>query len=908
MRETLADPDMLNTGSPGPQTAPFTTFTYDLAGNLAQQTDPSGNVLSYTYDNLNRKSTESTSAYTQGFTGAAPNYLAVTRTFGYDDVGNLASIVDRNGETRSFGYDALNRQASESWSDGRSMTFGYDDEGRRTGASDSGGPDFSYTYDNLGRMKTKSRSDSGPEVQWSFDYDDAGNRTAAIAKQGTTTLVSNAYAYNFMGEQRQVVQSVSGQADKSAIFEFDLVGRPTAVTRKTGTSIVAVGVYLYDGAGRLGSLSYAAGNNARGVYGMVRDKKDRITTLSVDGVARPMSYDANDQLLGATTTDEKYAYDANGNRTLAKTADPLGVRAERAATTGKDNRIARDGQSEYQYDKEGNRIVKLAGDVEFDIDAKAYPVSTGSATASYAYDLRNRLVGVSQMARSLPDGDMIRTEVVYTYDVDDNRTSRSVDNRDNNALDITESYASDGSDLSLVFDSAGNVSERVLNDPSGTAIAMDKGTGNTRWLLGDQVGSVRQVIDNNGALKDKIDYDTFGNVRSQTQPTESPRFTYAGGEIETVTGLVHFGRREYDAFTGGWLQQDPIGYGGGDTNLYRYVGNNPAPLIDRSGLVAQEIGGRLVQSTGGGVGAFLRTGSIVSGLINGISELLSGEVRSNVGSFLASDKPLPLRVYEQLSGASKGWWYDSVLNTASSRPATPIGSGVSSFSPTLAGIGSFWDDTKDWARQSWGGIKTIAGGQANVAFDQMQSQMADRYAAIMLRDNDTSLSHAIGLAAGDLTGATAALEAYYNVDLQEGRDLGRMERWQRGLAGGSGLTLSATGGAAMISSARAGFNLGIFAKSELGILGKGSTADLAKGTTLPRNLREQLGLEQAAASPAAGTKLRVNMTDPRWPSSQGWEKWQQIIKPGGDPINVHYLSNPVTGQIDDFKIVLPGAR
>jgi hypothetical protein len=35
-------------------------------------------------------------------------------------------------------------------------------------------------------------------------------------------------------------------------------------------------------------------------------------------------------------------------------------------------------------------------------------------------------------------------------------------------------------------------------------------------------------------------------------------------------------------------------------------------------------------------------------------------------------------------------------------------------------------------------------------------------------------------------------------------------------------------------------------------LGRGSTADLAKGTTLPRNLREQLGVEQAMSRPGAG--------------------------------------------------------
>ncbi len=90
-------------------------------------------------------------------------------------------------------------------------------------------------------------------------------------------------------------------------------------------------------------------------------------------------------------------------------------------------------------------------------------------------------------------------------------------------------------------------------------------------------------------------------------------------------------------------------------------------------------------------------------------------------------------------------------------------------------------------------------------------------------------------------------------------------------------------------------------------LGRGSTADLAKGTTLARDLREQLAIEQAMSRPAAGTELRLKMTDPRWSSSEGWVKMQQMIEPGGEPINVHYLYK-TTGQIDDFKVVIPGPR
>jgi hypothetical protein len=40
----------------------------------------------------------------------------------------------------------------------------------------------------------------------------------------------------------------------------------------------------------------------------------------------------------------------------------------------------------------------------------------------------------------------------------------------------------------------------------------------------------------------------------------------------------------YDPTTGRWISQDPIAFQGGDTNLYRYVGNSPTLGKDPSGL------------------------------------------------------------------------------------------------------------------------------------------------------------------------------------------------------------------------------------------------------------------------------------------------------------------------------------
>jgi filamentous hemagglutinin len=69
------------------------------------------------------------------------------------------------------------------------------------------------------------------------------------------------------------------------------------------------------------------------------------------------------------------------------------------------------------------------------------------------------------------------------------------------------------------------------------------------------------------------------------------------------------------------------------------------------------------------------------------------------------------------------------------------------------------------------------------------------------------------------------------------------------------------------------------------------------GRYVPNNLNEQIAMQQVVSNPAAGQELRVPMTDPRWPASDGWVKMAQNV----NGVEVHYVRNTNTGAVADFK-------
>jgi len=101
----------------------------------------------------------------------------------------------------------------------------------------------------------------------------------------------------------------------------------------------------------------------------------------------------------------------------------------------------------------------------------------------------------------------------------------------------------------------------------------------------DQVGSLRAITDSNHNIIKEITYDTFGNILSDSNEAFKVPFGFAGGLQDNDTGLVRFGYRDYDPFTGKWTAKDPIGFEGGDSNLYGYVLGDPVNFVDPEGLI-----------------------------------------------------------------------------------------------------------------------------------------------------------------------------------------------------------------------------------------------------------------------------------------------------------------------------------
>jgi RHS repeat-associated protein len=153
----------------------------------------------------------------------------------------------------------------------------------------------------------------------------------------------------------------------------------------------------------------------------------------------------------------------------------------------------------------------------------------------------------------------------YLYDDDGRRIRKTVGATPTNWLymgpDITSQYGSTWASPTAVVTHGPNIDDPIMRT-----------TTTSQYYHQDGLGSAVAFTNPEGTLAASVRYDAFGNRGSTTG--SMPLYGYTGREPDE-TGLIYHRARYYDPTLGRFTQPDPLGFAGGDINLYSYVGNNP---------------------------------------------------------------------------------------------------------------------------------------------------------------------------------------------------------------------------------------------------------------------------------------------------------------------------------------------
>ena len=589
-----------------------TVTTLDALGRVTEEKGTGLAAVKYTYGS-------------RGFLITAAQGGRLTQ-YAYDSSGRVKQVTDPLGRVEQYAYDSVGRITKQTLPDGRFIQYAYDANGNLTGLTPPTKPVHGFVYrpnDQVDRYNPPAAGLPTFHTQYSYNADqqvtqvlrpdgltlgigyDAGGRANAF----TLPTGSMAVTYNTGGN----VATLGSPTGGSLAMTYD-GSLPTAFTW-TGTVAGAVGV-AYDNTFRVTSLTVNGANpvsfgydnddllTGAGALTLARDAGNGRLTGTTLGSATT-SYTYGDSLGSLATMLAKYSTTTLFNATY--TRDSLERITQLVETiqgttktwqyaydsVGRLNTVRVNGTlvADYDYDGNGNRtlLTTTSGSVVGVYDDQDRMLTYGTATYKYTAngELTQRIVGTDTtkftydvlgnlLQVRLPNGGAV---LDYLVDGQNRRIGKKV----NGALVQGFLYQGQLAPIAELDGTGAVISRFVYATRPNVPEYMIK-AGVTYRLFTDHLGSVRLVVNtSSGTVAQRIDYDEYGRVTQNTSPGFQP-FGYAGGLLDTHSGLVRFGARDYDSESGRWASKDPIGFSGGSTNLLAYSLEDPVNYMDPSGL------------------------------------------------------------------------------------------------------------------------------------------------------------------------------------------------------------------------------------------------------------------------------------------------------------------------------------
>jgi RHS repeat-associated protein len=532
------------------------SYNHNLADRLTSITYPSGRLVEYSYDAAGRISSIRTTG-SEGIRDIATDleYLAfgptqtmnygngiqmlasfdldyrmlslahgnaLNRTYSHDNANNVLSIEDGRDSNlgQTFNYDALNRLGAATGSYG-SIAYSYDANSNRLSYSDANGVD-SYTYDTASNRLLSTS-------EWDYGYDENGNLIAKINRSGTSDDGFH-YRYDERNRLSQAIQlsTVNGEHSETVIanYIYNALGQRARNESANGSIN-----YLYGPQGRLLAEVNQAGVTLR-EYIYLDDRPVAVVQAIFTDTPAPPGQET-------VIDDTDAAISTNGNWEQVRKKGAYGDYYHRSENAG----------AHYRWNLENLNAS------DYEVYAWWPKAKKNNRNARYS------IVHAGQVSASIQNQGSLGKRWVYLG---------------------TYKFSGESDEYIELSDEGGTTAAdgiRLVEIPAPPPPLISK---EIFYIHGDHLGTPQAITDQSRNVVWRADYKPFGHAQIDVADIAS-NLRFPGQYYDSESGLHQNFFRDYDPYTGRYIQPDPIGLKGG-SNTFIYALQSPSNYYDPDGL------------------------------------------------------------------------------------------------------------------------------------------------------------------------------------------------------------------------------------------------------------------------------------------------------------------------------------